>query len=326
MMNMHGIKFATFAGGCFWCLVPPFEKEKGVLKVITGYTGGTLDHPTYEAVCSGTTGHYEAIQITYNPYKITYDQLLDIFWRQIDPTDSEGQFHDQGSSYKTAIFYHNGEQKNKALASKAALDESGIFDKPIMTEILPNKEFFPAEDYHQNYHCKYPVHYAKYKKGSGREAFLNKYWHKNSENDLKISLKPELSELQYNVTQKNATEPPFANEFYNHKEDGIYVDIVTGEPLFSSLDKFDAGCGWPSFSKTIESEKVKETIDDSHGMVRTEVRSRIGDSHLGHVFEDGPEPNGLRYCINSAALRFISKDALAKEGYEKYISLFKNKE
>ena len=313
-------ELATFAGGCFWCMVSPFEGEKGVIQVKSGYTGGHKEDPTYEEVCSGKTGHYEAIQIKYDPNHISYDKLLEIFWRQIDPTDEGGQFHDRGESYRTAIFYHNEEQHQKAIQSKKELAESGRFSKPIVTEILPAKEFYPAEDYHQDYHKKNTLHYSLYRKGSGRDAFIKKYWPKD-----KMELKKKLTPMQYHVTQENGTEPPFKNEYWDNKREGIYVDVVTGEPLFSSLDKYDSGCGWPSFTKPIFKANVDENTDYSHNMIRTEVRSKSSDSHLGHVFPDGPKPIGTRYCINSAALRFIPKEDLEREGYGDFLILFKKR-
>ena len=314
-------KLATFAGGCFWCMVKPFDQYEGVIKVVSGYTGGHTQNPTYEEVCSDTTGHIEAIQITYDDELISYEELLNIYWKQIDPTDSGGQFNDRGHKYKTVIFYHDEEQKQLAEKSKKQLEESKVFNNKIATEILPATVFYEAEDYHQDYYKKNPNHYYIYYVGSGRYFFKKERWDRNNFN--REELKEKLTPIQFEVTQNDKTEPPFKNEYYDNKEEGIYVDIVSGEVLFSSKDKFDSGCGWPSFTKPVKETSIMEKSDFTHGMFRTEVRSSKANSHLGHVFDDGPkEFGGLRYCINSASLKFIPKDKMKDEGYEDYLYIF----
>lgn len=323
--NDKGTKEIYFAGGCFWGTEHFFKQVRGVVATEVGYANGNTTKPSYQQVSKGDTGFAETVKVTYDPNTVDFDLLLDLFFQTIDPTTLNRQANDVGTQYRSGIYYVNPEDKINIDEKLKALAKQ--YDKKIVVEAEPLRNFYDAETYHQKYLDKNPGGYCHI----GADLFevarnANPEKKQVYKRQDKNTLKQNLTAIQYDVTQNSATERAFSNDLWKEFREGIYVDITTGEPLFISADKFDAGCGWPSFSKPIDQQLIDEIDDHTHGMQRTEVRSTTGDAHLGHVFNDGPkEAGGLRYCINGASLRFVPKAEMKAEGYEKYLPLLDKK-
>jgi len=353
-VSQKGEAVAYFAGGCFWCIESDYEKLPEVKEAISGYMGGDVKSPSYKQVSSGDTGHREVVKVVYDPQRATYRELVLYLLKHTDPTDQGGSFFDRGYQYTSAIYYQTNKEKEIAEDVVKELEDKKIFDKPIATKIEKAGTFWVAEDYHQDYYKKSSLQYKYYRSGSGRDAFIKSVWgdgehsyttenkseaiaSKNANNTNlsaagawqsfekpnEETLRKKLTPLQYDVTQSEGTERAFENEYWDNHRDGIYVDIVSGEPLFSSTDKFDSGTGWPSFLKPLDKDFVTEKQDYKLILPRTEIRSKYSDSHLGHIILDGPiENDKIRYCMNSAALRFVPKEEMSAEGYADYLYLF----
>jgi peptide methionine sulfoxide reductase msrA/msrB len=341
-------KKLLLAGGCFWCVESDLEKYTGVVSAVSGYAGGEGDNPTYENY--GSRGFREVVEVTYDPTQVSFENIVEYMLRHSDGTDGSGSFYDRGEQYAPAVYYTTPEEKQAIEKVIASIDTKKVYDVPLAVKVLPWVKFWPAEDYHQDYYKKNPIRYAYYRNASGRDAFIKKHWgddttpkptpqetllpkqsmsttNKPWEQFTKPSddvLRTTLTPIQYEVTQEEGTERAFTNAYDKHYEAGIYVDVVSGEPLFSSTDKFDSGTGWPSFVKPITPNAVTEHEDKKLFSTRTEVRSKIADSHLGHVFPDGPrDRGGMRYCMNSASLRFIPKADMEGLGYGEYLQFIK---
>ena len=305
------------AGGCFWGLEAYMERIQGVTDAVSGYANGKGDTTNYQLLHA--TDHAETVKVTYDPNKISLDKLLQYYFRVIDPTSINKQGNDRGRQYRTGIYYQN--EQDKAVIEAALKTLQNKYQAPIQIEVEPLKNYVEAEEYHQDYLKKNPNGYCHIDIKKADEPLIDdKKYPKPSDAELK----QKLTALQYDVTQGKHTERSFSNEYWDNFAPGIYVDITTGEPLFSSKDKFESGCGWPSFTKPIAAEVAEYQRDNSFNMTRIEVLSRSGHAHLGHVFDDGPrDKGGLRYCINSASIKFIPLDEMEKQGYGDLIPFVK---
>lgn len=340
------LKTALLADGCFWCVEHDLEEVAGVTDVVSGYADGTTVNPTYENYIAG--GHREVVLVTYDASRVSYGNLVEHIIKHGDPTDTEGSFGDRGRAYVPAIYYETDAERDEAYRIIHAIDALKVFPTPLPLAVIPRTQFWPAEEYHQDYAEKNPIRYTYYRNASGRDTFIKKYWNDTADTFIvqpldivptlsvpevanptpkerpweaftkpsNTTLRTLLTPIQYEVTQEEGTEKPHDNVYDKNYADGIYVDIVSGEPLYSSKDKYDSGTGWPSFVKPISLDVVTLHEDNGFFTKRTEVRSRYADSHLGHVFDDGPaDRGGKRYCMNSASLRFIPKQNMEQEGY-----------
>ncbi len=315
LIEEKNLSTTYLAGGCFWGVEEYMSRIEGVYDASSGYANGNTENPSYEDVIYNGTGHAETVRVVYDSKEVSLDELLTYFFLVVDPVSVNRQGNDVGTQYRSGIYYENEADMQVANAHLEKLQQE--YDEPIAVEVLPLDGFYVAEEYHQDYLIKNPNGYCHI-----NMAVLDNYIKMNEIDAEEYTLptdeelKETLTQEQYDITQNGATERAFSSPLDKFYEDGIYVDITTGEPLFSSADKYDSGSGWPSFTRPIADEVITEHEDKAFGMTRTEVKSRVGDAHLGHVFDDGPDDDGgLRYCINGASLEFIPYDKMEEEGY-----------